>query len=80
METLGGVGLFLLGMGFLSSGLRQLAGDQLHRFLARSTRNVVTGAATGAATTALIQSSSATTVTAVGFVSAGLLTLSLIHI
>jgi phosphate:Na+ symporter len=70
---LGGVGLFLLGMLVLTGGLRGLAGDALRRLLARFTRSPVSGAIAGAVTTAVIQSSSATTVTAVGFVGAGLL-------
>lgn len=70
----GGVGLFLLGMLVLTDGLRGLAGNALRRMLARFTRSPLSGAATGAFTTAVIQSSSATTVTAIGFVGAGLLT------
>ena len=72
--TLGGVGLFLVGMVLLTDGLRALSGDALRRFLARSTTTPLAGAATGALTTAIIQSSSATTVTAISFVGAGLLT------
>ena len=74
LSALGGLGLFLFGMRSMTSGLRSLAGDRLHRWLARITRTPVSGAATGALTTAVIQSSSATTVTVVGFVAAGLLT------
>ncbi len=70
----GGLGLFLLGMTVLTEGLRALAGRSLRRWLTRFTKTPVSGAITGAAVTALIQSSSATTVTAVGFVGAGLLT------
>lgn len=73
-SALGGLGLFLLGMRLMTEGLRKLAGDRLHRWLARVTRTPVSGAATGALTTAVVQSSSATTVAAVGFVGAGLLT------
>lgn len=73
-QLLGGLGLFLLGMMVMTDGLRGLAGDHLHRWLARFTNSPVSGAVTGAATTAVLQSSSATTVAAVGFVSAGLLT------
>ena len=61
-------------MVILTEGLRGLAGDALRRLLARSTTTPLRGAATGALTTALIQSSSATTVTAISFVGAGLLT------
>ena len=70
----GGLGLFLLGMTVLTEGLRGLAGRSLRRLLTRFTKTPVSGAITGAAVTALVQSSSATTVTAVGFVGAGLLT------
>lgn len=73
-RILGGVGLFLLGMTLLTQGLRALAGDALRRVLARFTHSPATGAATGAFTTAVIQSSSATIVATVGFVGAGLLT------
>ena len=72
--ALGGVGLFLLGIRMLTGGLRGLAGGMLRRLLARFTTNATTGAATGAVLTAIIQSSSATTVTAVGLVGAGFLT------
>lgn len=72
--AVGGVGIFLLGMLILTDGLKGLAGNTLRRWLARYTRTPVSGAATGAVTTALIQSSSATTLTAVSFVGAGLLT------
>ena len=61
-------------MALMTEGLRQLAGDALRQTLARFTRSPTSGAITGAAVTALIQSSSATVVAAVGFVSAGLLT------
>ena len=71
--VLGGLGLFLLGMLVLTDGLRQLAGNALRVALARFTKSPLTGAMTGAATTAIVQSSSATTVTTVGFVGAGLL-------
>lgn len=74
LHALGGVGLFLLGMIWLTEGLRGLAGDALRRLLAHFTRSPFSGALAGAAATAFIQSSSATTVTTVGFVSAGLLT------
>lgn len=70
---IGGVGLFLLGMLVLTDGLRALAGDALRRFLRRSTRSPVSGAVTGMLATALMQSSSATTVATVGFVGAGLI-------
>lgn len=74
LNALGGLGLFLFGMRTMTDGLKALAGDRLHRWIGRATRTPVSGAATGAITTAVIQSSSATTVAAVGFVGAGLLT------
>ena len=74
LETAGGVGVFLLGMVVMTQGLRALAGGAQARALARFTRSPASGAATGAVSTAVLQSSSATTVAAVGFVGAGLLT------
>lgn len=76
VQVLGGLGLFLLGMLVMTEGLRGLVGERLNRALARVTAGPLSGAASGAAMTALLQSSSATTVAAVGFVSAGLLTFS----
>ena len=70
----GGLGLFMLGMLIMTEGLKGLAGNHMRRWLARHTSTPATGAISGALTTALIQSSSATTVMAVGFVGAGLLT------
>lgn len=66
--------MFLLGMVVMTGGLRELAGEALQRVLARFTKSPTSGAVTGAATTAIVQSSSATTVAAIGFVDAGLLT------
>jgi phosphate:Na+ symporter len=74
VSTLGGLGLFLLGMVVMTEGLRGLASRTLRRSLTRFTRSPLSGAVTGAASTALVQSSSAVTVAAVGFVGAGLLT------
>ncbi|MCA0930113.1 Na/Pi cotransporter family protein [Ruegeria profundi] len=74
LSALGGVGIFLFGMFLLTEGLKGLAGKSMRSFLARFTRTPLSGAATGALTTAVIQSSSATTVAAVGFVASGLLT------
>lgn len=70
----GGVGLFLLGMLLLTDGLQGLTGTALRQILARFTRSPVTGALAGAMSTAVVQSSSAITVTTIGFVGAGLLT------
>jgi phosphate:Na+ symporter len=74
LQVLGGLGLFLLGMSLMTDGLKALAGGSLRRALARFTRSPTTGAMTGAVTTALVQSSSITVITAVGFVGAKLLT------
>ena len=73
--TIGGLGLFLFGMGLMSEGLKKAAGQKLKKILGSMTRNRILGCLVGAGTTALIQSSSATTVMVIGFVSAGLLTL-----
>ncbi|MEE8378853.1 MAG: Na/Pi symporter [Gammaproteobacteria bacterium] len=72
-QVLGGLGMFLLGMVVLTSGLQALAGNVMRASLLRFTRNPVSGAITGAVSTAILQSSSATTVAAVGFVGAGLI-------
>lgn len=69
----GGLGLFLLGLRELTDALKQIAGDRLRAALSRLTTNRFTGALTGAIVTAIVQSSSVTTVVAVGFVSAGVL-------
>jgi len=75
IEVVGGIGIFLLGMMLLTDGLRTAAADALRSILRRFTSNRFNAAASGAAITALVQSSSATTVATIGFVSAGLLTL-----
>ncbi len=72
---LGGLALFLYGMEKMTDGLKAAAGEQMKVLLTKLTRNPVTGAFTGALVTAVIQSSSITTVLVVGFVSAGLMTL-----
>ncbi len=72
---LGAVGLFLYGMKVMSEGLQKAAGDRLRNILSAMTRNRFTGTLTGFAITALIQSSSASTVMVVSFVNAGLMTL-----
>ncbi len=75
-EAIGGLGLFLLGIIILTEGLKNLAGDAMRRAIMRFTHSPLSGAVTGIITTALLRSSSATTVAAVGFVGAGLLTFS----
>ena len=73
--TVGGLGLFLFGMSLLSEGLKKAAGRKVRRLLSSLTRRRIIAVLVGAFTTCLIQSSSATTVMAVGFVNASLLTL-----
>jgi phosphate:Na+ symporter len=72
---LGGLALFLYGMDQMAGSLKIVAGDRMTSILARLTRNRVAGVLTGAFVTAVIQSSSVTTVLVVGFISAGLITL-----
>ena len=73
-QFVGGVGLFLLGMVLLTDGLKAFAGESLRRALVRFTGTPLKAFGSGALVTALVQSSSATTVTVIGFVSAGLIT------
>ncbi|MDE6391217.1 MAG: Na/Pi symporter, partial [Duncaniella sp.] len=72
---LGSVALFLYGMKVMSEGLQKAAGDRLRNILSAMTRNRFTGMLTGILITALIQSSSASTVMVVSFVNAGLMSL-----
>ena len=72
---LGAVGLFMYGMKVMSEGLQKAAGDRLRNILSAMTRNRFTGLLTGFVITALIQSSSASTVMVVSFVNAGLMSL-----
>ena len=73
IEILGGLGLFLLGMVVMTDALKTLAGSAMRRALMQFTRTPISGVLTGALATAVLQSSSATTVATVGFVSAGLI-------
>ena len=75
LRLIGSLALFLYGMKIMSEGLQKFAGDSLRRILTAMTTNRVSGVLTGVLITALIQSSSATTVMVVSFVNAGLLTL-----
>ena len=75
LSLVGSLGLFLYGMKIMSEGLQKFAGDRLRNILAAMTKNRVMGVFTGILITALIQSSSATTVMVVSFVNAGLMTL-----
>ncbi len=71
---IGGIGLFLLGMILLTDGLKSFAGDSLRLALLRFTGRPVTAFLSGVTVTAMVQSSSATTLATIGFVSAGLIT------
>ncbi len=75
LTLIGSLGLFLYGMKLMSEALQKVAGSKLRNFLAAMTSNRVMGVITGVSITAIIQSSSATTVMIVSFVNAGLLTL-----
>ena len=75
MALLGGLAMFLYGMEQMSDGLQSAAGDKLKDVLAGLTRNRFLGAVTGAFVTAVLNSSSVTTVLVVGFISAGFMTL-----
>jgi phosphate:Na+ symporter len=74
ISILGGVGLFLLGMTIMTEGLKGLAGSSLRTVLGRAAATPLSGAFWGAIVTLIVQSSSATTMTTIGLVSAGLLT------
>lgn len=76
IELMGGLGLFIYGMKLMGDGLENAAGEGLKNILEKVTSNRIMGVAVGTIITAVIQSSSATTVMVVGFVNAGLMTLS----
>lgn len=76
MELLGGLSLFLFGMEQMSEALKNVAGERMRDILAKLTSNRLMGLLTGSFVTAIIQSSSVTTVMLVGFVTAGLMSLS----
>lgn len=73
--VVGGLGIFLLGMDNMSSGMQKIAGPRLKKILATLTTNRILGIFTGIMITALVQSSSVSTVMTIGFVNASLLTL-----
>ncbi len=75
ITLLGGLAMFIYGMNLMSDGLQKTAGEKMEKILALLTRNPVLGVAAGALCTAVLQSSSATTVMVLGFVSAGLMKL-----
>src|SRR5690554_6947771 len=73
IQVIGGIGVFLLGMSMLTNGLKEIAGETLKKWLHTFTRGTFTSILTGLFMTILVQSSTATTLITVGFVSAGLL-------
>lgn len=75
MTMLGALAVFIYGMNLMSEGLQKAAGERMKKILAMLTKNPAIGIVAGALVTAVVQSSSATTVMAIGFVSAGLMTL-----
>ena len=75
LGTIGGLGLFLFGMGLMSDGLKKVAGQKLRKIVESMTKKPLIAFLVGAGVTALVQSSSATTVMVIGFVNAALLTL-----
>ena len=75
MGLLGGLALFLYGMQMMSTGLEAAAGNKMKKILEKLTANRFLGVLVGAVITAIIQSSSATTVMVVGFVNSGMMTL-----
>ena len=75
ISLFGGLALFLYGMQMMSSGLEDAAGNRMKSILEKLTSNRFLGVAVGAGITAIIQSSSATTVMVVGFVNSGMMTL-----
>lgn len=76
LSLCGGLALFLYGMHMMSSGLEAAAGDRMKQMLEKLTSNTIMGVVIGTVITALIQSSSATTVMLVGFVNSGIMDLS----
>ena len=75
LTLLGGLALFIYGMNLMSDGLQKAAGEKMKNILALLTKNALVGVLAGAVTTAVIQSSSATTVMVIGFVAANLMNL-----
>lgn len=75
ISLLGGLGLFLYGMNLMAEGLQKAAGDKLKGIIEKLTSNTIMGVIVGTVVTAIIQSSSAATVMVVGFVNAGIMSL-----
>lgn len=73
INAIGGIGIFLLGMSMLTNGLKEIAGETLRKWLHTFTKGTFTSLLTGFFMTVLVQSSTATTILTVGFVSAGLI-------
>ena len=76
LTLIGGLALFLYGMDVMGAGLEKVSGGKLERILEKLTSNPLKGVLLGAGVTAVIQSSSATTVMVVGFVNSGIMKLS----
>jgi Na+/phosphate symporter len=74
-QVVGGLGVFLLGMKFMSEGLQAVSGDGLRKMISAVTNNRFMGVVVGLLVTCLVQSSSVTTVMVVGFVNSGIMTL-----
>jgi len=74
-DVIGGLGVFLLGMKYMSEGLQAVSGDRLRKMISAVTNNRVMGVIVGLLVTCLVQSSSVTTVMVVGFVNSGIMTL-----
>ena len=75
LSFIGGLAMFLYGMNVMSGGLEKMSGGRLERVLERATNNRIKGVLLGTGVTAVIQSSSATTVMVVGFVNSGMMKL-----
>ena len=76
LQLLGGIGLFLLGMNLMTDSLKALAGEALRQWLVRFTDSPLKAMFSGMTLTMVVQSSTATTLATIGFVSAGVLTFS----
>ena len=74
-EVIGGLGIFLLGMKYMSEGLQTISGDRLRKMISLVTNNRIMGVLVGVMVTCIVQSSSVTTVMVVGFVNSGIMTL-----
>ena len=74
LEALGGLAIFIFGMNMMSEGMQKSAGAKLRKIIGHATNNTLFGIMTGCIVTMTIQSSSATLVMVIGFVTAGLMT------